>query len=94
MALLGANLGYVDIRRMEFLVPRHGTFLVIELDAVQTVKPLKDPLLTVAAAHMRPQKYVGYIHQVHTCLDFERNQFDSACVSVDRGATHARKTRS
>ena len=49
---------------MDFFVPSHGTFLVIELDAVQTVKPLHDPLLTAAATQMRPRKYVGFVHEV------------------------------
>ena len=60
-------LGGADFdSRTGFLVPRHGTFLVFELDAVRTVELLNDPLLKVAAAQMRPQKYVGYIHRVRT----------------------------
>ncbi|EPS92963.1 hypothetical protein FOMPIDRAFT_1085559, partial [Fomitopsis schrenkii] len=49
-------------------VPRYGTFLVYQLDAVRTVASLNDPILTAAAAEIQSHKYIGYIFEVSTLL--------------------------
>ena len=51
-------------KTMDYFLPCHGVFLIIQLDAVQTVKHLEDPLLTAAAKQMRPRQYVGFVHEV------------------------------
>ncbi|KZT71949.1 hypothetical protein DAEQUDRAFT_686800 [Daedalea quercina L-15889] len=48
---------------MEYLLPRLGTYLVVQLDPVQMVEPLHDPVLSAAAQQLRTQKYVGHMFE-------------------------------
>ncbi|KAH9933801.1 uncharacterized protein B0H18DRAFT_601989 [Fomitopsis serialis] len=49
---------------MEFLVPRRGTYLCLQLDPVKMVEPLNDPALSAAARDLRMQKYIALVSDI------------------------------
>lgn len=46
------------------MVPCHGTYLIVQLDAVRMVEPLQDPVLLAAARVLPSQKYVAHVLEV------------------------------
>ncbi|KAH9834769.1 uncharacterized protein C8Q71DRAFT_859134 [Rhodofomes roseus] len=56
-----SNSPVVEQQETRFMVPRHGTYLVLQLDPVKMVEPLRDPKLLAAAQGLRVQKYVAHV---------------------------------
>ncbi|EPS94086.1 hypothetical protein FOMPIDRAFT_63752, partial [Fomitopsis schrenkii] len=46
------------------MVPCHGTYLIVQLDAVRMVEPLQDPVLLAAARVLPSQKYVAHVLEI------------------------------
>ncbi|KAH9833187.1 uncharacterized protein C8Q71DRAFT_193346 [Rhodofomes roseus] len=48
----------------QYFVPTEGTYIVVQLDPVNMVEPLRDPELTAAAQALQACKYIAYVYRI------------------------------
>ncbi|KAH9833186.1 uncharacterized protein C8Q71DRAFT_193222 [Rhodofomes roseus] len=48
----------------QYFVPTEGTYIVVQLDPVNMVEPLRDPDLTAAAQALQTCKYIAYVYRI------------------------------
>ncbi|TFY60020.1 hypothetical protein EVJ58_g5403 [Rhodofomes roseus] len=80
-----------------YFVPVEGTYIVLQLDPVNTVEPLGNSLLTAAAQALQPKKYIAHVFEImelpipkrpdHMCLvalvgQGLCRQDDDACIDT------------